>query len=36
MAVDKLLKDGLIVELEKRLNRLKKEVKSYGKEQELI
>lgn len=35
-AVDLLMKEGSIAELEKRLNRLKKEVKSHGKEQELI
>lgn len=35
-AVDLLMKDGSIVELEKRLKRLKKEVKSHGKEQELF
>ena len=36
VAVDLLMKDGSIEELEKRLKRLKKEVKSHGKEQELF
>lgn len=36
MAVDKLLKDELAVELEKRMKRLKKGVKSHGKEPELF
>lgn len=35
-AVDLLMKDGSIVELEKRLSRLKEEAKSHGKEQELF
>lgn len=36
VAVDLLMKDGSIEELEKRLKRLKKEVKSHGKEPELF
>lgn len=35
-ALDLLMKDGSIEELEKRMKRLKKEVKSHGKEQELL
>lgn len=34
-AVGLLMKDGSIVELDKRLNRLKKEVKPHGKEPEI-